>query len=350
MKKATSIERILARACEEYPTLRALVLDHCGRVRSADNYDGITLPFFDFVALFKEAVEHVSGSSISLSDFDEMVSANLDSVSSLHMLCAAFLWTKSKNIYKFDPTLKEEILAGEWTGTINMDIFSHLPEDILFLDLEDTIPGFRYALVKLDIKPSRNNAPVLEIVLQDDSDKDEDLETKFFQLDLAGQTIDDMLDQIFEKVDLDLALENNLLQIDQNLDKELKEQLLKQFARKHVEKVLPFIIYMCSYQPDIVQLTPEKIIKRNPGMAVKHVVGQRVGQVLRKYKKAYETAEPGTGQAKRPHVRRGHFRQQWYGPRNSGQRKQKTIWIAPSYINMDELSEATDISIKTYSD
>ncbi len=350
MKKATSIERILARACEEYPTLRALVLDHCDRVRSADNYDGITLTFFDFVALFKEAVEHVTGSSISLSEFDEMVSANLDALGSLHMLCAAFLWIKSKNIYKFDSTLKEEIVAGEWTGTINMDLFRYLPEDILLLDLEDTIPDFRYALVKLDKNPSRNNTLVLEIVLQDESEKDEDLETKFFQLDLAGQTIDDMLDQIFEKVDIDLALENNLLQLDQNLDKEMKEQLLKQFARKHVEKVLPFIIYMCSYQPDIVQLTPEKIVKRNPGMPVKHIVGQRVGQVLRKYKKAYETAEAGSGQSRRPHVRRGHFRQQWYGPRNSDQRTQKTIWIAPSYVNMDELNEATGISIKTYSD
>ena len=70
-------------------------------------------------------------------------------------------------------------------------------------------------------------------------------------------------------------------------------------------------------------------------------VGIRIGAAIRKAQRkppADPDAEKGTGSAKRPHSRRGHWHHYWTGPKD-GDRKLVLKWTAPTFIHADDIDD-----------
>ena len=91
---------------------------------------------------------------------------------------------------------------------------------------------------------------------------------------------------------------------------------------------------------EVVPLTVKKdkkemrLIKDKASEVKEFTVGVRIGGAIRKYKTAPQNKPTGTGSAKRPHSRRGHWHHYWTGPM-SGERKLVFQWTAPTFIHPD---------------
>ena len=72
---------------------------------------------------------------------------------------------------------------------------------------------------------------------------------------------------------------------------------------------------------------------------------ERMGATIRAAEKRYSAAaSSGTGPAKRPHARRGHWHHYWHGPRNARQLILK--WTAPTFLHPEAGREENVVAIK----
>jgi|GEM_PF-5739970 len=333
--------------------------------RGKDWNEKIVIPLSDFVDTYCQAAAHAA----QLPSLDAEMCA-LFSANNLAAILpwAVFSWSYTKGIYRFDPDLLLELKSSEFLGSIQCDVLLRTPEPVTIIHVPGLYEeGFEYVFFLFNSDPSSDTLRMY-VVFQDgenDSSDPADWDSSYHWFSLNKDSL--MIEDFWPGVQI-----NNADTREEKYIKEhyIREEFIRLFPAENpqnvslfdqsaaigvrltarMQKVLPFLLYLCTYNPDIQLITPLKQLKASPDMPKKYVVGQRVGQVLRKYKKQYlqtGTVIHGKGKPKRPHYRNPYFRQQLYGarplPGERDRRERRLKWIAAAYVNMKDLDPTTQI-------
>lgn len=316
--------------------------------------NGVVLSFRDLLPVYISSIQKDLNAPFFGAEMIKTLESDPSFLTSTRLIAALYYWNVNKNIYKFDAELAKEIENSDWIGSMPMSIFKNLPEPLILLDMQGILDKFRYVLIKKDTAGEEQERETLEILLQDDREIVEDAECKHYLLDYGDHSVEDAINKLFASLttdELSKAYESSIeIEGVKEEEPEKKRAALIEIATNYVRKILPFLLYMCSYQADIIRVTPEKVKKKNPEMPTKYIVGQKTGVLLKKHRKIYEQQTPAseTGRHTRPHIRRGHFRNQWYGSEKQNNRRQQALWIAPVFINADAEGMTDNIKEKKF--
>lgn len=136
---------------------------------------------------------------------------------------------------------------------------------------------------------------------------------------------------------------------------------LEAWLRQYVALAFNSLLYVCTDQPDIsvnhraaarTRTATRKKARRRPrpdDIDTLVTLGFRLGPALHNAQVRYarqhhqEHGTGTTGQAKRPHQKKGHYRTYWTGP---GGKVPIVKWIAPFWVNQHLLTEPTDVVIR----
>jgi len=334
--------------------------------RGKDWNEKIVIPLSDFVDTYCETAAH----SARIPDLD----AEMHIVFSANNLAAilpwaVFSWAYTKGIYRFDPDLLSELKSSEFVGSIQRDVLFRLPEPVTVIHVPGLYDeGFEYVFFLFSPDPSSDSLRMYVIFQDGENDTTDptDWDSSYHWFSLNKESLE--IEDFWPGVQIENADSKEALYIKEHY---IREEFIRLYPEENpinisisdqsaaigvkltarMKKILPFLLYLCTYNPDIQLVTPLKQLKASPDMPKKYIVGQRVGQVLRKYKKQYlqtGSAIHGKGTTKRPHYRCAYFRQQLYGAHplagEPDRREHRLKWIAASYVNMKDMDPASQIS------
>ncbi len=266
---------------------------------------------------------------------------------SVMLAWATYVWEKTKGVYRFDPVFLAELEKSEFTYPIPSDVLRHLPEPCTVIRLPDGFykEGFRYVFVIQDETPYGKQ---LVLMFQDGEPEDpKDWDTSYMTIPLNQKWVEEkdvgMLNSPIENPGGDPNPDVSGVRLPGRTEPVKNGKELVLYHHKLARKILPLLIYLGSYQPDIERVTTDHAIKNDPGRPIKHEVGAQTAILMQKVKKEYEQTEGqeiGKGQKKTPHYRRPHFRMQILGPRpktgEPDKRYHRVTWVSGSFIHKGE--------------
>lgn len=297
-------------------------------------------PQIEGLFLSKDAYAEISERFIGRDRLDQIDDGTkFGLVGDLNVMWVHYIWNKTRGIYRYDDDLLETLVQSRIEYPIPAKVFEALPEPCTVIRVPEEYFEERFRYIYAMIERHIGEEDHLLIVLHDGEDEDEgDQDYAFYSFPFQDGLFDP--DNLMSRAEHDASFVSKYGEI----LKEDKTQRLGK-ARQSMQKVIPLLLYMCEYQPDIERVTPEKAMHTDPGRAIKYVVGTRSGTILRSYKKVYirDGRISKTGKQKSPHYRRPYFRIQNYGPRpkpgEPDRRDKRTIWIHGSFVNKDRFSE-----------
>jgi len=245
-------------------------------------------------------------------------------------LCAIYNWSKTKNIYKFDKTISDELLNTKFDGNVPVKALLKLPDWCMFIEIPES--------------PIKNCTEFF--VLPDCSDKSGD--DVLFLLPTCGN--DKMvcaplcihLSDITIEESLKLGIELNRRLYNNNFYSHSEEAVIEH-TKNLIAPMLHHVLYLCSEKPDIVNHNPHSTHKSpnktSSYFPIQWDVGVRVGAAIRKVHPensgATRTPHEGGHNRPRPHVRRAHWHHYWTGPRKEAQ-ELIVKWLHPALVNASE--------------
>lgn len=255
-------------------------------------------------------------------------------------------WRTTQGIYRFDPTLAEALRDTDFNDKIPSNVFFGLPEWCVYIEIpenlfkDDKIPTFSgfFAFLEYDVNNGRSEIRFL----LDLTEKNE-----LFPLILhltPDSSITTGFNAMMEEARKQLTL-NNIHVPDNVIDEKNFKSL--------TEKLLPFVLYLCTDQPDITgrkeysnRMRP-RMIKTKKGMRMfppdQHEiweVGLSLGKTIREYR---TTDNGGIHVGPIPHIRRAHWHTFFTGPRDSVTRGSFLKWIPPISVNIADGEISTKI-------
>lgn len=250
-------------------------------------------------------------------------------------LTAAYLWQKTKQIFRFDPTLRVELEDQLFTGDLPGDALLRLPVPCVYVegmfDLfgESIADGF-FAWMEADLKNDWKELRILAV---------EDKTNSFTSLMLPIKgTISESLEALKTSADF-----NAKSSLGQEISKTIKEIPVSMNDNIRVySRALNLLLYLCADEPDYdrpprrAKAKPAATLsaERPPRAPAVTTAGVRIGAVIRKgyaaEKNRTETA--GSHAPKAPHVRRAHWHHYWTGARESAERCLVLKWIPPVFV------------------
>lgn len=259
-------------------------------------------------------------------------------------LTACWTWRQSKILYAFDADLAAALAAQaddfEDTDVLPDDLILHLPYQCIYIKapgLAEYVDGF-FAWLESDQRwPDRPELRVQWVL-----DSMEHSVSQVLHL-VPGGTIADCI-----------ADTNDVIR--QNL------QGPQEMARgaddiRMILTAIQLILYLVSDQADIQDQPAPVTFVREHGQAriirdkaseiAAKDVGVRIGAALRRGMSRHSAPHgdsAGTGTAKRPHARRGHWHHYWAGPRDD--RKLILKWTAPTFVHPEVGREENVVAIK----
>ena len=262
-------------------------------------------------------------------------------------ITACYLWRQTPVIYDFDADLAamlyEQADDMDEEQTLPWEVLLRLPYPCVYIkapDMRQTIDGF-FAWIEKDL-----NRETLELRIQT-LDNGMDNTMPFSIHLLPGATLGDCLEDTKKTTRI-----NFREYVDQSkVPPDVLEAVMKDMTQL-ILRPLQLTLYLCAtnaeietrQKPKIEIQGYEKQRKMKKESKASDVaafdVGVRLGAAIRHatqpkaiYVKSPET--PGTGSAKRPHSRRGHWHHYWAGPRD-GERSLLLKWTAPTFIHADD--------------
>lgn len=359
MGKQIVLEKFLEQSAQILPNIGSAIKETEKNVRGkvkewpAD----VPLPTYFYLVIEREEINKSLpvGEKVSAQAHLDFIKEN-NAMGSYRMIAALHTWKKSKNIYRFDPDLAQEIKKAKWDDVIHPDILERIPEEVFVLNIKNLFPekkhlnNYSYLVVRKDYNHELKEK-VICFLFQEEGDLN-DINTTFYSYALNCCNIKDLhktyMSEYPDSYINAFMAESFPEQTNKSIEE--KHRFLQAEANEKLSAIMPFILYVCSYNPDIIKVTGDRQVKKNPEILRQHQIGTRVGQKLRSYKKAYTSTKDGSNgtKTKRPHFRVAHFRNQWYGSEKADDKKQKLIWVPPSYIHAPELSEAFSVGIKEF--
>lgn len=268
-------------------------------------------------------------------------------------LCAVYSWRATQGVYRFDPTLFMELWWTPTEGNLPTDLFYLLPEWCLYVEVPEiyhlVVDGpldkkalLRGFFVYLNYDPK---FPEGELRFVTDYDK---LGLIQCRLPLKYATVEEALaEKNFKPAEEAGAGVNSLAAGGQRYLGSYD------YWNALLSKLLTLVIYICAVNADIrnsdgtdrLPCKPRpKRTKRgyrlfpasNPSV---WEVGYHIGPALKAARARTDSQRPdtpgsGTRNKPRAHLRRGHFRNQPYGPRNNPHYRVK--WIYPTLVGLSQ--------------
>lgn len=272
-------------------------------------------------------------------------------------VCAAYTWRATKGVYRFDATLFNELRWTPVEGNLPTDLFYLLPEWCLYVEVPWDDP-----LMKMELIGKKKT--ILRgffVYLNYDPELPEG-ELRFIADYDNLSPVHCGFPLHYSSVEEALAAKGFHPEEGSGLGDGSQgsggREYFGSYEYRHalLSKLLTFVIYICAVNADIrnsdgsdrLPVKPQpKRTKRGykifaPSNPSLWEVGYRVGPALKAARartdpEPSDTAGSGTKSRPRAHLRRGHFRNQPYGPRDNPHYRIK--WIYPTLvgINQDEL-------------
>ena len=253
---------------------------------------------------------------------------------------------RSKQVYVFDKEFLSELVDTDATIPIHGSMLATLPHHVMYLDysanreLCDMIGADGTLVTVLDVTVGTDQMWIILCV-----NYYQGMSKFVHSITMPGDrdsiTMQDLINSMC------IARKSS------DDDSELSSDHTKE--AKMFSTILQALLYLCSYEPDIkeTQVSKQryKDVKKQQKSKDKrvkacmpereYVVGEYFGSAFRKFK-AEQSARPsntayiGTGTAKRPHMRRAHWHNYWYGKRGSEDRILRPRWVHEAFINVTE--------------
>ena len=258
----------------------------------------------------------------------------------VYQIAAPATWRYTQGIYRFDPEVYEAICNSDFMGKIPCEALLRLPEWCVYIEtpnLRDEVgalEGF-FALLEFDYQTGtkelrfyvdRVGEPLAPLVL--------------YLKD--GNTIEDSIQEM-----LDTSLQN-AKEMGLTESQFMAHSASMEAMRTVAQRLLPFVMYLCTELPEIEEATTPDWVPHNPSpktirgafrlMPAKkprhYVLGRKTGDELRKARQ--HAAEVGhDGRTVSPHIRRAHWHGFWTGPRKGKQAVNQHFvlrWLPPIVV------------------
>lgn len=247
-------------------------------------------------------------------------------------LSAVAPWRYSKTVYRFDKDLIASL--SEMKGDIPVELFHRLANYSICIELETPIeldlPREKYMFSCLFVTVTKTIAPSNDLLLMVGYDESKD---HLISIPVSLQ----------EKLSLSAFISSEIG--DNFLDLNLKTMhQVEDIYTKNVRKVLPYVLYLVSEQPDINTYDLEKIehakhipqttnkageLRLIPKQKLTYIaVGEQIGNTIREYNKANIGVK--AGKVRKPHIRQGHWHLYWTG---AGRTIPQLHWLSPIVVN-----------------
>lgn len=277
---------------------------------------------------------------------------NADGVFTMSCLTAAYIWSKAKIIFDFDPALERTLIRQDFDGDIPWEALQRLPVPCAYIKLHNGFifdsnmraDGF-YAWLEYDCNACWAELRIVVLF--------EKYQTLKFVCPIKGTLAQSL--KALQESDIKQAALNP--DYDPVLFEQLKEMLKNENSFSDCEKmwvkVLNLLLYLCSDEPEY-STPPRKTAAVKGNSPLKHSasttqnvrVGTRIGAELRKTAHSSSSTSTSAGQSGRTmptHLRRAHWHHFWTGERTSPERKLKLKWIAPIIVNENKDEIVTTI-------
>lgn len=251
-------------------------------------------------------------------------------------LTACWTWRQNKIIYSFDADmtalLAEQAEDVKDTDILPADLLMHLPYPCIYIKAPGLLKytdGF-WAWMDFDINRC---APELRIQWVCENMKHSF--PQVLHIIPGGTFADCFLDTI------QTTMEHKVEPIDVSKPAESSRTILK---------AIQLLLYLVAENADIEDEPPStRIVRDSANKKISRIVrdkasevqaknvGVRIGSAIRRVKAnaaSFKNDSSGTGSAKRPHMRRGHWHNYWTGPKD-GERQLVLKWTAPTMIHPD---------------
>lgn len=273
-----------------------------------------------WMTFIKMYMERISPTGQTTSTYTELISqvARLPAMvrakilQDISFIFSLAKWRSSKEIYRIDRTLFDELSDTAENTSIPAEIVEHMPYDCVYIQIPE------------------------------------------WNTDI-GKEIDGVLivRPDFAKLGDDDSLLFTWLYDDEYLTAQIKKKdgVYRNNSETHLrlqDETLSVLQYLCAVNADILPAPSQKTVYRRDSVVKDKYheirqwdVGIRVGSALhaagsqRKGNSEPLTARAGSGSAKRPHIRRAHWHHYWIGPRNGPAGRELTVkWITPTGVNI----------------
>jgi hypothetical protein len=256
-------------------------------------------------------------------------------------LAALAAWRVTQGIYRFDPSLYEELVATPIDGTLPTEHLFHLPEWCVYIETPNN-PEHLGVFVHLEhcVESGRNE---LRFVF--------DTEDLLFPvaLHIDHDNFKESLEAFFRSVAKEMR---------GTIDEDVLSQYpwVLRSARDRLARILPpllsLVLYLCTIDADVTgaggrsagNREGRPVNRRQPSAPQTPVVwntGFRIGAALRRAaaetRGPEETGERGASHASpRPHIRRAHWHSFWTGPRKESEERKRVLkWLPPIPVNVE---------------
>jgi hypothetical protein len=267
------------------------------------------------------------------------------------------LWQQHRIVYDIDQTLWDELGDIDLDTVIPAGLFTKLPHPNPFIALptpvdmpmrEGTEETMRLVGFFVVGRATTDEGVIQVGTHAPNANGMVGLLTASFVLDANGNRIPfdkGSYDMIFNRLTLEVSNDHNVT----------VNELIKGAVRRfdaysgansikaiplHLDACISALIYLCSTNAELRPLPASTVRRKAQGRGAAKPpkviqVGYQIGAALRAYRRSEteETAAPGTGSKKRPHIRRAHFHLYWKG---AGRTEPEMKWLSPIPINASD--------------
>lgn len=271
-------------------------------------------------------------------------------------------WRKTRGLYRFDAALWRE-LQNSTIQRLALDSLMHLPEPVVLVEVPHqdrrglaeritgkgwTLESIRALIISLDHSSTPGAVPwTLSLVVVGEVD---DPRVPFGMTSTLIPLEDDLADCVPPPELLDGMLSGEVATYDSDVLADLREKgaVTVEIQRARAQAALAPLLWLAQAIDHQDRAAGERVQREIKGrgrrtvgkpLATTWEIGARLGPVLRQADDAERTegaAGGGDGRTVRPHLRRGHWRGVWVGPRD-GERRIEPRWIAPTVVNAEQI-------------
>lgn len=266
-------------------------------------------------------------------------------------------WRTTQGIYRFDPAVYESLINTSINADLPSDLFKHMPEWCVYIETNDfmfnlgTTPtlvhGF-FACITFNIGEELPDCLLLILDLDLDSGK-------LFPLMFPTQLAPGIFATIEEMIELYLDDQgNNFYSADPGLWDGVGKNTISNMLSEALPHLFSLLLYLCCTNAEFYDRNrnndkiPQAPVPKKTKQGLRHFppdrptvweTAWRIGAAIRSHRTQSEhSGNEGTGETKRPHIRRAHWHTFWIGPRD-GKRDIRVKWLPPISVNVESTED-----------
>lgn len=258
---------------------------------------------------------------------------DIDTIHDLAPLTAAWIWSKTKQLFAFNETLLAELMEQPFDGAIPSDALKRLPVPCVYVDNmlgmgKDCAKGF-FAWIEYDNANQWAELRLLILLKENYAES--------YVCPLRG-TIGESLEALHEAGQKSADAE--MLPLIEKAGDNLEA------IAGMIAKILNVLLYLCAEEPEYTtqprrySRTPSGFTaERPPRKTAVTVVGERIGATIRAGRRSYASRSGEnsgrTHASPVPHIRRAHWHHYWTGAYDSADRRLVLKWTPPVFVGND---------------